>query len=343
MIDVTAQVNRIGPVHLFDELMLQFLQQQYVCVWRRVLCTLLAWTLFAAPASAATLSGSDDFNDDDKDNAKWGTDIETKAGKIRERNQRLEYYTSGSVSTNDTAIRPWILNYGSYTQSWEAQIDVSVPVNFLVKVGQEAAFGLMVSSSTVPGTNHFSLALNHWKEESAVPCTYFTRVVTRGNLTQSYAIDNTALQASLKIAFDAKTKSFFAYIDGDGPANGYNWWLMTIVEINSLQHPWGLTDKSTFQIAPFATSKMVSLSPTNLVYGDNFKVTTVPELTASRLPGKLKLSWPTNITGFVLEAYDPTVSDFWFALSNPPPAVSGGKFTVTNSTPGQMRYFRLRK
>ena len=60
----------------------------------------------------------DDFNDNIKDTAKWGADI--GSGRLVETNARLEY------TGTDEALRPWIASVGSYTQDWEAVVDVHV-------------------------------------------------------------------------------------------------------------------------------------------------------------------------------------------------------------------------
>ena len=53
------------------------------------------------------------------------------------------------------------------------------------------------------------------------------------------------------------------------------------------------------------------------------------------------LSWPTNFTGFTLEANTNLTTNVWSVVS-PAPAVSGTNNVVTNATSGSTRFYRLR-
>jgi autotransporter-associated beta strand protein len=53
------------------------------------------------------------------------------------------------------------------------------------------------------------------------------------------------------------------------------------------------------------------------------------------------LSWPTNVTGFTLEANTNLSSNFW-AVVSPPPVASGTNNVVTNAASGAQRFYRLR-
>jgi autotransporter-associated beta strand protein len=53
------------------------------------------------------------------------------------------------------------------------------------------------------------------------------------------------------------------------------------------------------------------------------------------------LSWPTNVTGFTLEANTNLNTSIW-ATTAPPPVVSGTNNVVTNAASGTQRYYRLR-
>ena len=93
----------------------------YHAIW---MTTIIVATLTAE--CRADFNGADDFNDNSTDLSLWGADL-LFGGLFTEVNGRLEYTTSGLPTGNDVAVRPWILNFGSYTQNWEIQMDVSVP------------------------------------------------------------------------------------------------------------------------------------------------------------------------------------------------------------------------
>ena len=69
----------------------------------------------------------------------------------------------------------------------------------------------------------------------------------------------------------------------------------------------------------------------------------LPTLNAKSSGNQLVLSWPTNAIGFTLQStpsLSPAVT--WSDASNVP-ALSGGKWTVTNSLAGGARFYRLHK
>jgi hypothetical protein len=67
-----------------------------------------------------------------------------------------------------------------------------------------------------------------------------------------------------------------------------------------------------------------------------------PLLTATRLRRHLVLSWRTNYAGFTLQSSRSLTSTNWVDYMNPP-AVSGGRFFVTNRMSGGVQFFRLKK
>src|SRR6059036_2887153 len=73
----------------------------------------VAATVLAGLCSAkAQINGSDDFNDNSRSTAKWGTaDFITGHGTLVEANQRLEYRVASPdpLADNDEADRLWSL------------------------------------------------------------------------------------------------------------------------------------------------------------------------------------------------------------------------------------------
>jgi hypothetical protein len=54
----------------------------------------------------------------------------------------------------------------------------------------------------------------------------------------------------------------------------------------------------------------------------------------------IALSWPSSANGYFLQSTTNLSATEWAAVTNPP-ALFGGAFTVTNSWPDQIRFFRL--
>src|SRR4051812_29119458 len=102
----------------------------------------------------AQFNGTDDFNDNVKDSARWGSDFSQGGGLFTENNARLEFTTIGIPSSSALGARPWVLNFGSYTQDWEVRIDANLPMLGF----PETLFGLIVAS----GTNGSSANRMQW-------------------------------------------------------------------------------------------------------------------------------------------------------------------------------------
>ena len=67
-----------------------------------------------------------------------------------------------------------------------------------------------------------------------------------------------------------------------------------------------------------------------------------PQLQMSRSNGAAAVSWPSTLTGFVLESATSLGSPNWTVISNAP-ALFGGILSLTNSGPENARFYRLRK
>src|SRR5712692_7753163 len=94
----------------------------------RAILIVVVLAAFVADEGHADLNGSDDFNGSIKDTNKWGIDLTNGVGRLTQTNGHLEYTTTGVPTTFDLAALPWKLNFGSYTQNWEVQADVNVPI-----------------------------------------------------------------------------------------------------------------------------------------------------------------------------------------------------------------------
>jgi hypothetical protein len=213
----------------------------------------------------ADLNGSDDFNDNSKDPTRWGTDLVRGVGSLTETNGRLEYTTTGVPTTGDLSSRPWIKNFGSYTQDWEVRIDVSMPQPALAAT-QLVCFGLVVFPSTniaAANTNRFEIYYGRYGSV----CRFNPLVAINKAETDLPVKVSLSTYAGVRIAFDATTKVLGAYYDEDGPACGYSWTLLTATNVSAA---WNMNSTSLFGIAPVGNSMFTSVASTNNVFGDNF-------------------------------------------------------------------------
>ena len=81
----------------------------------------IALCLLLAPAVLLG-DGADDFNDNAKDNSKWGPTGTSGNGALAEAGQKLRY-TCGTGTVEDDAEWPWNATRFPYNADWEMQID----------------------------------------------------------------------------------------------------------------------------------------------------------------------------------------------------------------------------
>jgi hypothetical protein len=68
------------------------------------------------------------------------------------------------------------------------------------------------------------------------------------------------------------------------------------------------------------------------------------QLDIERLPAnRVRLKWSTSAVGYNLIASPTVVPSGSYVPIGPEPVVTGSKFTVTNTTPGNARFYQLRK
>jgi len=291
----------------------------------------------------ANFNGCDDFNDNFKDPARWGPDVFVQGccGLLTETNGRLEF-TKISGTSSALVVRLWILNFGSYTQNWEVQIDASVPhLGF-----PESVFGLGVTSGTntdfnntnSDSNNRFSITLF----ESDTPSRIFLMRfgVKGGTFDRVVELDTASTFAGLRIAYDANTKVLSAFYDVDGPNNGYTWTLLGSTNISAA---WSMSSTDVFGAFVQGRAEADVVASTNNLFGDNFCASseTPPSLGINFGGGNVVLSWSTNAPSYQLQSAGAlTPPAGWQAVTNAPGIVSTN-FTVTNTVSNTNRFYRL--
>ena len=103
--------------------------------------------------AAANLYGSDDFNDNVRDPAKWSVLF---GDTLNETNGRLEL-AGGSGETG--AAWRWDLNNGSYAQDWSAELSLFNSTDETALSNQEVSMGFVAYHGS-PNDNLFSVALS---------------------------------------------------------------------------------------------------------------------------------------------------------------------------------------
>ena len=237
---------------------------------------------------SAAISGSDDFDDNIKDEEKWSADRVSGSGVLTETGQHLEY-TSGSTSAVQYSYRPWRLNKATYDTNWEVVVDLTN--NASPPSNRSASIGIEVFAAFSNFSKSVYLELYSAKEGS-LP-------IERG--LESYMVDGdnysgganvpAVASGSVRLTFNAVNKVFTFYRDADGPANGYSWTKHSSYGIagsggTNANAAWGLTGSDELMVNLYGFSDQFSVGP-GLVHADNFSAASGTSVTTGS---------PTNAT-----------------------------------------------
>jgi hypothetical protein len=236
-----------------------------------VVTALLIFVTSIGPAYA-NLFGSDNFNDNTVDTSKWGSDYVYGGGILTETNSRLEF-TVPIISTDpggwSGVERPWILNHGSYIESWAVQLDVGVgSISVPSGPNNYAAMALSIENADDPRDGALiELAVGNLGRDFLA--NFFNNQAFVG---PSVYTGTTSEAAALQIAFDSINKLLLLQYDSNGPVGGYNWTTLRTENIGL----WNMTDTSVFNVMLNAGSGGVVLT-SGMVTADNFLASPVPE------------------------------------------------------------------
>jgi hypothetical protein len=233
---------------------------------------------FSAVAKA-NFSGSDNLSGNTVDSGKWGADFLLSPGSVgvfTPTGQNLAFSTSGTPTSQDGVVHPWIANFGSYTQNWSLQLDVNIPQLTLAS-GQEISMGLAVLNSA----DSSDVMTMNFQQDPLVPNSIFVSGLDTALNSTTYE-QRTVSQitsASVRISWDAAAQALTtSYNEGGG------WTNLTTQNITSSgTNNWGMNGSSTFEAAIVGFSTNRSVSVADQVYAANFQV--VPEPSAAALAG----------------------------------------------------------
>lgn len=247
-----------------------------------IFCIALSAILTHTTSYGSNFNGSDDFNDNSKDLAKWGTDAifdpGVGSGTLTETSQVLQYTASGSFTIEELA-RPWIANTGSFTSDWSLQLDVNVPTLSL-SAGQRIEFGLGVTNGDDP-TDSFRLSL---RLDAASGRQFHSQLRVDGVAQTAVTSTTTSTSAAILIQYDAATTTLSAGYDANGAVGGYNFTIFDSRNITTAG--WNMTASSVFDVAVGGKSQgSLAISSANNVSGDNFLAVPEPATYALLLSG----------------------------------------------------------
>ncbi len=218
---------------------------------------------------------SDDFDDNAKDPARWGEDIYVDAGLdafLAEANGHLEFTGSDSGK-----LRPWVGSFGSYTQNWEAAMDVHVgnlalPPWVPDNSPEVSMFLAVVDADDAELAHHLSMNLELRSEGPGLERGFRMDSAANNNELQEVPnygyLSTAALDSRMRIAFDAATKILSA---------SCNCIPMGWIDVDQAETDWGMGAGSRFLLAPGGFIGGFTNSG-HEVYADNFVLRTGNDL-----------------------------------------------------------------
>lgn len=229
-------------------------------------------------ATPTNLFGADNFNDDARDPAKWGLDDAENTGMLTEIDGRLEYTGQAAIEPFGYAERPWILNTGSYTENWEARVDVHVGSITLPEGDAGVQMVLAVYGNGSVGEIKLEIA-----REGMDTLRRF-RYTTDGDVGETTAATTTT-DAAVRISFNAAQKVLTFSYDANGPVGGYTWTTLKTVDVDAPANNWGMVDASRFTLTVFGEHEGVTVNSGD-AWADNFEATSaLPSVVAGTPTG----------------------------------------------------------
>jgi hypothetical protein len=244
---------------------------------------ILAISACLLPLSAhASIGGSDDFNDNIRDQTKWGaSDLSEGGGTLSETSQRLEYTTS-SPTAIQSSYRPWVLNRATYDTNWEIILDVT---NAAVP-GTEDSYATMGFEIFPPATRTRSLytELVAYSNDGVNVQHSFDSDLIEGSNSLGYRSQSLAgTTGSLRITFDATTKVLTFYKDVNGRGDGYQWVQQSSYGIAgsggaTANTSWAMSGPDMFQVNIYGYSQIMTIGA-GTIYADNFSASSGTSVT----------------------------------------------------------------
>ncbi|PAW71398.1 MAG: hypothetical protein B9S38_06485 [Verrucomicrobiia bacterium Tous-C4TDCM] len=230
-------------------------------------------SLLLAPAARA--DGSDDFNDNSKNPAKWGTDVVTGNGALNETANVLRY-TCANGTAEDNVARPWNATRFPYNADWEVQVDCfnnSSPVAPL----QVNSMGITLESPLSGDTFLYHEVYNSALGIGTTERTGFeTRMDVNG--VSGGGEDSggmTFTSGAVRMSWNGTTHVLTCEYDDD-PTDGYQWTYLSSFGLSgaggTYNADWGMAPTDQFFISVYGYSSAMNV-PAGQLHLDNFSET----------------------------------------------------------------------
>lgn len=245
---------------------------------------LLPLVFLAPPFSHAAISGADNFNDNIRDQTKWGaSDISEGGGTLTETSQRLEYTTSSPTAVQ-SSHRPWVLNRATYDTNWEIILDVT---NSAAPHSADsyASVGFEIFPPSTRTRSVYTEFVAYSNDGVNVQHSFDSDLLEGSNSLGYRSESLVSTTGSLRITFDAATKVLTFYKDVNGGGDGYQWVRQSSYGIagsggTTANTSWAMSGSDTFQVNVYGYSQLMTIGA-GTIYADNFSASSGTSVTMS--------------------------------------------------------------
>jgi hypothetical protein len=228
---------------------------------------------FLLTAPMARADGSDDFNDNSKDPAKWGPDSVVGQGVLSETAGVLRY-TSSSGTTEDSANRLWKARF-PYNTDWAVQVDFR---NSTTVAGplQVNAVGINLRSPASATTYLFHEFYNSAIGGGPARAGIYANMGVNGTSVGGEDTGGVAFTTgALRLSYNGTSHVLTCFYDED-PSDGYQWLYLSSFGLagsgGTYNGNWGMGPSDKFFLSVFGYSVAMSV-PAGQMHLDNFSET----------------------------------------------------------------------
>ena len=219
----------------------------------------------------APFYGSEQFTD----GTYWSAPLRRQAS-LSFASGRLEF-TAPAGSGEYFAMREWTRTAGTYTANWSVQVDVHLDaltlgddqyanLNLAVFNADESVRANMERDAMVVSIDRYGNGTVTVRGFEGNGLCFDGTTTHDTGLTH---LDSPSLNATLRISFDATTKTLSSWFDPDGAADGYQWTLVRALEIATGTYNWQMDTNSRFGVALIGAGNQVAFTSGQASF-DNF-------------------------------------------------------------------------
>jgi hypothetical protein len=219
---------------------------------------------------AAAFAFSDDFNGTTLDSATWDL-TDSGQATLQLGSGKLNYLASG-LEADEFAVVDLLATNPGYGQNWEVIVDVTNTTPRSDPENEFTGAGIFVSNNDGSFEDAIFLELGN---ELSAGIRFFANFQTGGNESpdEDDSLPTITTSGSLRISYDGAAKVFSIWADPTGPADGFQWQLLSsygIAGSGGIRNTnWGMSSSGTFLVSLYGLSSNLSVNSGGITF-DNF-------------------------------------------------------------------------